>query len=157
MSFPASQVGTWGGQPVFSRHLLNWKLKSNKQETDWTVLTSTEWLSPCSFMFVSVKSCLHFFECLCIFYLYLLFVFVLILDWTNIHTLYLAWREVLKSSCTGLCVNLTQARVSREKGASAEEMPPWDPAVRHCLKLVINKGRAGGAIPGLVVLGSIRK
>ena len=31
----------------------------------------------------------------------------------------------------GLCVNLTQAGVTTEKGASPEEMPPRDPAVRH--------------------------
>jgi hypothetical protein len=29
-----------------------------------------------------------------------------------------------------LCVSLTQARVITEKGASGEEMPPWDPAVK---------------------------
>jgi hypothetical protein len=32
-----------------------------------------------------------------------------------------------------LCVNLTQAGVFTEKGASLEEMPPRDPAVRHFL------------------------
>jgi hypothetical protein len=32
-----------------------------------------------------------------------------------------------------LCVNLTQAGVITEKGASLEEMPPGDPAVRHFL------------------------
>jgi hypothetical protein len=32
-----------------------------------------------------------------------------------------------------LCVNLTQAGVITEKGASLEEMPPWDPAVGHFL------------------------
>jgi hypothetical protein len=32
-----------------------------------------------------------------------------------------------------LCVNLTEAGVLTEKGASLEEMPPWDPAVRHFL------------------------
>jgi hypothetical protein len=32
-----------------------------------------------------------------------------------------------------LCVNLTQAEVITEKGASLEEMPPWDPAVRYFL------------------------
>jgi hypothetical protein len=30
-------------------------------------------------------------------------------------------------------VNLTQARVIREEGASVEEMPPGDPAVGHFL------------------------
>jgi hypothetical protein len=30
-----------------------------------------------------------------------------------------------------LCVNLTQAGVIPEKGASLEEMPPLEPAVRH--------------------------
>jgi hypothetical protein len=33
----------------------------------------------------------------------------------------------------GLCVNLTQAGVITEKGASLEEMPLGDPAVRHFL------------------------
>jgi hypothetical protein len=55
-----------------------------------------------------------------------------------------------------LCVNLTQAGVNTEKGASLEEMPPLDPTVRRD-----QEGRAqpivGGTIPGLVVLGSIRK
>jgi hypothetical protein len=32
-----------------------------------------------------------------------------------------------------LCVNLSQARVITEKGASLEERPPQDPAVRHFL------------------------
>jgi hypothetical protein len=32
-----------------------------------------------------------------------------------------------------LCVNLTQARVSTEKGALVGEMPPQNPAVRHFL------------------------
>ena len=32
-----------------------------------------------------------------------------------------------------LCVNLTQAGVITEEGASLEEMPPLDPAVRHFL------------------------
>jgi hypothetical protein len=32
-----------------------------------------------------------------------------------------------------LCVNLTQAGVIMEKGASVEEMPPRDPAVGHFL------------------------
>ena len=32
-----------------------------------------------------------------------------------------------------LCVKLTQAGVITEKGASLEEMPPGDPAVRHFL------------------------
>ena len=31
------------------------------------------------------------------------------------------------------CVNLTQAGVITEKGASVGEMPPWDPTVRHFL------------------------
>ena len=31
------------------------------------------------------------------------------------------------------CVNLTQAGVITEKGASVGEMPPGDPAVRHFL------------------------
>jgi hypothetical protein len=57
-----------------------------------------------------------------------------------------------------LCINLTQARVITEKGASLEEMPPWDPAVRH----FSDQGEraqpiVAGAIPRLVVLGSIRK
>jgi hypothetical protein len=32
-----------------------------------------------------------------------------------------------------LCVNLTQAGVITEKGASIGEMPPRDPALRHFL------------------------
>ena len=32
-----------------------------------------------------------------------------------------------------LCINLTQAGVITEKGASLEEMPPGDPVVRHFL------------------------
>jgi hypothetical protein len=32
-----------------------------------------------------------------------------------------------------LCVNLTQAGVITEKGASVREIPPRDPAVRHFL------------------------
>jgi hypothetical protein len=39
-----------------------------------------------------------------------------------------------------LCVNLTQTGIITEKGASLEEMPPWDPAVRHFSQLVI-KGK----------------
>jgi hypothetical protein len=36
--------------------------------------------------------------------------------------------------CTGyFCVNLTQAGVITEKGASVGEIPPWDPTVRHFL------------------------
>jgi hypothetical protein len=36
--------------------------------------------------------------------------------------------------CTDwFCVNLTQSGVNTEKGASGEEMPPQDPAVRHFL------------------------
>lgn len=49
------------------------------------------------------------------------------------------------------CVNLAQARVISEKGASAEEMPPGDPAVGR------TQFSVSGAIPELVVLGSIRK
>jgi hypothetical protein len=43
--------------------------------------------------------------------------------------------SVLKLTlCTGyFCVNLTQAGVITEKGASVGEMPPQDPAVRHFL------------------------
>jgi hypothetical protein len=54
---------------------------------------------------------------------------------------------------------LDTAGVITEKGASVGEMPPRDPAVRHFLKLVIKRGGpiVGGAIPGLVVLGSIRE
>jgi hypothetical protein len=53
---------------------------------------------------------------------------------------------------------LDTAGVITEKGASVEEMPPWDPTVGHFLKLVIKGERplVGGTIPGLVVLGSIR-
>jgi hypothetical protein len=32
-----------------------------------------------------------------------------------------------------VCVNLTEAGVITEKGASVGEMPPQDPAVRHFL------------------------
>jgi hypothetical protein len=32
-----------------------------------------------------------------------------------------------------LCVNLTQARIIWKKGVLVEEMPPWDPALRHFL------------------------
>ena len=32
-----------------------------------------------------------------------------------------------------LCANLTQAGVTIKEGASVEEMPPWDAAVRHFL------------------------
>ena len=59
-----------------------------------------------------------------------------------------------------LCVNLTQARVIREKGASTEELSPGDPAVRHFSQLMITGGGlslAGGAFCRLVVLGSTRK
>ena len=35
--------------------------------------------------------------------------------------------------CSGSLVNLTQAGVITEKGASVGEMPPQDPAVRHFL------------------------
>jgi hypothetical protein len=36
--------------------------------------------------------------------------------------------------CTGwFCINLTQAGVITEEGASSEEMPPWNPTVRHFL------------------------
>ena len=54
---------------------------------------------------------------------------------------------------------LTQAGLITEKGASGEEMPPCDPAVRHFYQLVIKWGGplVGGAIPGLVVSGSIRE
>jgi hypothetical protein len=55
---------------------------------------------------------------------------------------------------------LTQAGVITEEGASLEEMPPWDPAVRHFLTKW-SRGRAQpnvcGAIPGLEVLAFIRK
>ena len=63
-----------------------------------------------------------------------------------------------------LCANFTQATVIREEGASGEEMPPCDPAVRHFLSYPsmarVEEGEAPimvGAIPGLEVLGSIRK
>jgi hypothetical protein len=32
-----------------------------------------------------------------------------------------------------LCVNLTQTGIITEKGASLEEMPPWNLVVRHFL------------------------
>ena len=48
-----------------------------------------------------------------------------------------------------LCVNLTQAGVFTEKGASLEEMLPGDPAV---MQLVVNEEElvVSGAISGLV-------
>jgi hypothetical protein len=53
------------------------------------------------------------------------------------------------------CVNLTQAGVITEKGASLEEVPPWDPAV-SIFSISDQVGRAlpivGGTISGLVVL-----
>jgi hypothetical protein len=43
-------------------------------------------------------------------------------------------KEPMLSNCTGwFCINLTQAGVITEKGASVGEMPPVDPAVRHFL------------------------
>jgi hypothetical protein len=59
-----------------------------------------------------------------------------------------------------LCVNLTQARVIREEGASVEEI-----SVRCSCKALSSisdqwgktQDIVGGAIPGLVVLGSISK
>jgi hypothetical protein len=52
-----------------------------------------------------------------------------------------------------VCVNLTLAGVITEKGASLEKMPPFS--------ISDHDGRAqpivGGAIPGLVVLDSIRE
>jgi hypothetical protein len=58
-----------------------------------------------------------------------------------------------------LCINLAQAGVITEKGASVGEMPPQDPAARHFSQLVIKRERllVGGTISGLVVLGSIRE
>jgi len=44
--------------------------------------------------------------------------------------------------CLVFCVNLTQAGVITEKGAFLEEMPSWDPAVKHFFQLVIKVGRA---------------
>jgi hypothetical protein len=35
--------------------------------------------------------------------------------------------------CLGLCINLTQAEVITEKGASVGEVPPCDPALGHFL------------------------
>jgi hypothetical protein len=57
-----------------------------------------------------------------------------------------------------LC-QLDTAGVTTEKGASFEEMPPRDPAVRHFSQLVIKGERplVGGTISGLVVLDSIRE
>ena len=56
-----------------------------------------------------------------------------------------------------LYVNLTQAGVITEKGTSFEEMPPS--SCKTFSSLVIKAGEriVGGAILGLVVLGSIRE
>jgi hypothetical protein len=57
-------------------------------------------------------------------------------------------------------VNLTQAGVTTEKGASGEEMPPSIKSNSKAFsQLVIKGGRplVGRGIPGLVVLGSLRK
>ena len=55
------------------------------------------------------------------------------------------------------CVDLIQARVIREVGASFEEMPPLDLAIKHSDQWERAQPIVGGAIFGLVVLGSIRK
>jgi hypothetical protein len=58
------------------------------------------------------------------------------------------------------CVSIWHKLESSEDGASVEEMLPWDPAV-GIFSVSDQWGRTqltvGGAIPGLVVLGSIRK
>jgi hypothetical protein len=46
------------------------------------------------------------------------------------YTTYLNTGAVL----AGFLCQLDTAGVITEKGASVEEMPPWDPAVRHFLK-----------------------
>jgi hypothetical protein len=45
------------------------------------------------------------------------------------------WERTVRESLDWLvlCVDLTQAGVTTEKGASVGEMPPRDPAVRHFL------------------------
>jgi hypothetical protein len=56
---------------------------------------------------------------------------------------------------------LTQAGVITEKGASLEEIAFMRSSCKAFSQLVIKDGRAqpivGGALPGLLVLGSIRK
>ena len=54
----------------------------------------------------------------------------------SVHTVHLPlclWFQLLLGCPGWVCVNLTQAGVITEKGASIEEMPPWDPTVRHFL------------------------
>jgi hypothetical protein len=59
----------------------------------------------------------------------------------------------------GLCINLTQAGVVTEKGASVEEMSPW--IQLWGIFSIGDKGGGwtivGGTIPGLVVLGSSKQ
>lgn len=65
--------------------------------------------------------------------------------------------------CSLLFVNLTQARISRGKGTSIEEVPPSDWPVGmsmvHLLLMVDVGGPSplGGVIPRKVLLGPIRK
>ena len=56
-----------------------------------------------------------------------------------------------------LCVNMTQDAVITEKENFLEEKQPWDTALG--IYSIKDEGWdiVGGAIPGLVLLGSIRK
>jgi hypothetical protein len=59
-----------------------------------------------------------------------------------------------------LCVIWIQAGIITEKRASLEEMPPWDPAVRHFLNWWSRGEGPLWVVPSLgwlVVLGSIRE
>jgi hypothetical protein len=56
----------------------------------------------------------------------------------KLNNLLVLWVVEERTSIVGvlagvLCVNLTQAGLITEKGASLEGMPPWDPAIRHFL------------------------
>jgi hypothetical protein len=69
-----------------------------------------------------------------------------------------SWGWTRKEGC--LCVNLTQATVIGEEGAADKELPPGDPVVRHLQESDLwgrDQPIVCGPIPGLVVLGSIRK
>jgi hypothetical protein len=55
-----------------------------------------------------------------------------------------------------LCVNLTQAGVITEKGASVKEMSPWDPTVRH-FSISDQEGRTHCGYPWAGSLGFYKK
>jgi hypothetical protein len=68
--------------------------------------------------------------------------------------------HLLNDTCTGwFCVNSTQAGVITEKGASGEGNASMRSSCKAFSQLAIQGGGSlvGGAISGLVVLGSIRK